>query len=371
MITGARTPTSWIGGRRFDLFFFFGSGGIAMLSGIVVLRWPQLLLPLWIAWLWLVDGPHLVATWSRTYCHDEERAKRKTLLLASPLLFVPGFAALGLSNITGSSAPFVFFLAVAALWSFHHAVRQHFGVLAIYQRFANACPRAKRIDSWFLYTVFWASFGLFLLSNAENRKIIGLPISTISITRMLSIAIAGGVTILLIAYVIRTAIQFRQGISARPALFVLLPAVATTLFSFFVIGPFEPIAQNIQTPEQVFMTVAMMTGVLHGMQYLGIVFAANRRRWQAHDSSVFARIGHAPLLSYLLFVAVSVGYLGLNFARGASPTGSFFAESTTAGKLFLCFYWGLFFHHYYLDQKIWRVSKDPVLQFELGLTEAR
>mgnify|MGYP001573095527 CR=1 FL=1 len=49
---------------------------------------------------------------------------------------------------------------------------------------------------------------------------------------------------------------------------------------------------------------------------------------------------------------------------------NFFPETSDAARLFMAFYWGIFFHHYYLDQKIWRFQADGALRRELGASSA-
>ena len=50
------TAPAWIGSKRFDLLFFFGSGAVAFAVGICVLLVPVTLVPLVWLWLWLIDG---------------------------------------------------------------------------------------------------------------------------------------------------------------------------------------------------------------------------------------------------------------------------------------------------------------------------
>lgn len=65
---------------------------------------------------------------------------------------------------------------------------------------------------------------------------------------------------------------------------------------------------------------------VHGLQYIGSVIATERRRSITGDS---------------------------NWAQ-----------------IFLAIYWGLFCHHFWLDQKIWRPSLDSRLRKEPGLGAA-
>ena len=76
------------------------------------------------------------------------------------------------------------------------------------------------------------------------------------------------------------------------------------------------------------------------------------------------------MLAYVVFAFVSLGYLAINAARGALPGISFFPRGGAVSDLFVVVYWGVFFHHYYIDQKIWHVREDKRLRFELGLEAA-
>jgi hypothetical protein len=57
----------------------------------------------------------------------------------------------------------------------------------------------------------------------------------------------------------------------------------------------------------------------------------------------------------------------VNLARGVSPWASLTEPGSAGARLFLALYWGVFFHHYFLDQKIWRPHADRVVRAELGL----
>jgi hypothetical protein len=372
-MSAAQAEPGWIGGRRFDLFFFFGSSALAVLLGLVVVAAPILVVPLWWLWTWLVDGPHVVATWARTYLDAGERRARRGLLLGSLLFLLPGPLALGASKLTGSPAPFDLFMLVAALWAYHHAVRQHYGVLSIYERLAGSSPADRRIDTLFLQLAMWALFALFLLAFPLNRATLSLPAELPAAARAGVTALAAALGVAGLAYAGLLVARARSGRSIRPGLFALLPVLGMSALAYFVVGAFEPLMKGPQNPEQNFLAVGIVGGMVHGLQYLGIVFAANRRRYspeaagpRAAERSIAATLGRAPRVAFLCFTVVSLGYLILSAARGA-PGASFYGEGSDGMRLFLGIYWGMFFHHYYIDQKIWKPHQDPALRFELGL----
>ncbi len=388
MSASAPTERGWIGGRRFDLVFFFGSSAAAALVGLVLVAAPALVVPAWWAWLWLFDGPHLFATWTRTYFDAEQRRSRRRLLVGSLLWLLPGPAALAATKLTRSQAPFDLFLLFAGVWSYHHYVRQHYGLLSIYERLTGARDRARRIDSLFLYGSLWGLFGLFLVTHPQNRVALSLPALLPAWGEALAIAVAVVMGAAGVAYASLVAARARRGEPVRPGLFTLLPVLGLSAFSYFVVGAWEPLFPEPQNPEQAFLAVTVVGGIVHGAQYLGIVFAVNRRRYAerggddlsgrragrppapARAQSIASRLGRSPPLAYAFFVLLSLGYLAINAARGTGPIVAFYPETSDLARLFLGLYWGLFFHHYYLDQKIWRPHEDAALRRELGLDGA-
>lgn len=370
-IRPASDRSGWIGGPAFDLFFFFGSGVIALSAGLLALQFPVVLVPLWFLWLWLVEGPHLIATWQRTYLDRQSWQQRSGLLLWSLLWMLPGPILLFASWMLGRPQPFLLFLGVAVVWSFHHGIRQYHGLLAIYQRLNGAARSASRIDSMFLHSMMWTAFVLFMFMHPENRRLLGLPIEMDMFSKamivLLSVALVVGALVWLLAFVRR----WLQGVSLRPSFFVLV-AVAIALFGFFVIGVREPILPYLTSTEQIFMAATVVGGTVHGLQYLGITFATSARRAavDTDSTSLSVRLGKSPLLTYGIMVALSLLYLGINLLRGASPVASPVVPGSNTAQLFLALYWGLFFHHYWIDQKIWRPSADSRLRAELGLNPA-
>ncbi len=318
---------------------------------------PALVVPLWWGWLFLLDGPHLFATWLRTYADPEERRRRPRLFAWSLLLVVPGLAAFALSKALGSSRPFDVFLLATTIWAFFHAVRQEYGILALYQRRAGADAPTRAFDSRFLTGSLWGSYLLFLVAHPWSRRALELPVE---VPREAELAFLAGGAVLAaatLAYAARAVARRRAGLDVTPQLFVLGPVLAVQVFALFVVGGFEPLVPEPTNPEQYFLAAAVVGGLPHGAQYLGIVFFASRRR----------TVGKRPFAAYGVFLLLSIAYLALNAARGSGPAYAWFSVESDAARIFLALYWGLFLHHYWLDQYIWRVQDDPILREELGI----
>jgi hypothetical protein len=115
----------------------------------------------------------------------------------------------------------------------------------------------------------------------------------------------------------------------------------------------------------------------HDVQYLAIV-------WFFHRNRVNGRAGaavpfHARHLSGFLAAGVlfTVAYrVGLGCAASAWPGCDLGAEQValpaglTLSDLGVAFLWGFALHHYYLDQRIWHVSRDRAVRRDLRLPAA-
>jgi hypothetical protein len=365
--------TRYIGGPWTDGLIFFGSSAVALGLGAVMVRWPRTIVSLWLLWLWLVDGPHLLATFARTYLDREMWQQQRQLLLGSLLWLLPGPLVWAAVQWLHVPSLFPLFLAFAALWAYHHAIRQHYGFVAIYHQLGRpagqpADARFRRrlaVDRWFLYLWLWGSFGVYLLAQPYNRLLLGLGTSPSVGQRTLMAGGAGLLALLLAAYLLWLMLVAYRRQPLRPGL-LTLSIVATMAVTMFVVGMREPLVASGQSTEQLFMASSVMGGTLHGLPYIGVVLLSNRRRFTDGSRTWLARWSQRPLRLYASFVVAALLYMLLNSARGVLPDGSLWTDSSRPGQLFLALYWCLFFHHYYLDSKIWRVSRDRQLRKELG-----
>jgi hypothetical protein len=359
---------TYVGGRAFDLAFFFGSGALAVILGAALLARPAWTLAAWWAFTLLVEGPHLVLTVTRAYLDAEDRRRLGSLAWRAPLWLLAGPIALLAARRTGSRAPWDLFLLAAALWSQYHGVRQHYGVLAILERHDRADRESARIDGWFLQGALWAMAAVSLVASPANRRIFGIPSSPGPAERVAVLAIAALIATGALGWLALTIARARRGERLWAAWFAAGPVVSVTAFALFVVGQREPLFAAPANPEQMLLAVTAVSGVVHSIQYIGIVAATNRRRYASRaDRGLAARLGRAPGLAYLVALAISLaGYGFLNAARGA-PSVALFGLDTDLARLFLGLYWGVFFMHYHLDQVIWHPSRDPGLRADLGL----
>lgn len=348
----------WIISKNQDLLWFWGSALISLSAGAVALRWPTLALPLFCLWLLMADGPHFWATWTRSYWDPMERARRGPLLRRSLWIWAPGFACWGLSLWWAPA--WHGFLAVAALWGYHHAVRQNYGIWALYARRAGLSPVARQQDTVFLYAILWGIFGWFSLAHPLNQAEIGLALPP-AVPAALGVACAG----LGVGYAGLLLGRWWRQTPVLPGLFCLIPCAGLYAAGFVWVGGQEPVIGGYHNLEQAFAVLALSTGLQHGLQYVGLVAAAGQRRYPDGGPSLAARLSAHPKRAWAFYLLISVPYLGLNLLRTAAP-GVVVGNTWTEG-LALCLYWGFVLHHYLLDQYIWRPHADPVLRQDLAL----
>jgi hypothetical protein len=376
MNSPATSPASarWIVGARADALIFFGMPALALALGLAVLAQPLLLVPLFWAWLLLIDGPHLAATGLRSFLDPARAAHEAAWRRRAWLPFVLPMSAFALAQWQPAWRTMDLLLAIGVLYSWYHLTRQHEGILAIYHAQTGGrgiAPERRWLKAWL-----WSAFALAAVATPANRTIwLGeVPPATAAqltpwlnaLAVVLAIVTAGFV----LAYLREGVHRARTAQSLRPWWFGLLPVGALSTIALLGIGWFEPLFVAPGHPEQYFLAVTMMTGVLHGTQYLGIVLAANRRRYEGDAAAAHwaARLSRRPAAALALaIVASGTLYLVLNASRASLPGLSWFDLDAPLAQFAFALYWGVFFHHYYVDNKIWRVRSDAALRSELAI----
>jgi hypothetical protein len=146
---------------------------------------------------------------------------------------------------------------------------------------------------------------------------------------------------------------------------------AATSVSAVVFSP--AVAARIQ-----YEAVMPVVTSFHNVQYLSIVWFFHRNRFAALPRRTPRPFFLRSFWTFLgLGVAFTVAYrVGLGCAASAWPTCDLGAEHValpaglTLSDLGVAFLWGFALHHYYLDQRIWHVSRDRTVQRDLLLPAA-
>jgi hypothetical protein len=364
-------PFGWIVSRRYDTALIFGGAAASLCAPLLVWWRPGLLAPLFWVWLFLFDGTHSWATYSRTYADPEFRRENRRLLLGSLAWFALPAAAIALWGATGSLTPVYLFLLVAQFWSYHHIVRQHYGFASIYDRKAHADRPSHLATKWVLYLGLWGPYLYFLLTHPLNRRLLsespgGLPAIDYGwvdgVLGVAAPAFSGALLLGLLAYHgwRRAGRRARFGLG-RSHLFVAACVLVYSVI-FYVIAPLEPLLPGARTPVQSFMLMQVMITLFHNIQYHAVVWHYNRNRPRR------ARLNRNFVIYALAGMCFSLVYVAAAWHTTEYPSWWGEVPENLLVPAAFCAWWGLSLHHYYLDQKIWRVSKAQDLQRQFGIS---
>jgi hypothetical protein len=402
--TDNRLAMNWIVDRRYDLLWFIGGAltGYAMFflhSGLHLD-----MLTVWFLWAVFIDVPHFFATHCRTYLDREEWQKRRKLLIGSLGLFFVGPAAILLSfvlyrvGMARYNIPYLVFVSFFNLWAYWHIVRQHYGIMSLYQKKNEAFnPVDRRFDSYLLHTGLLAPFVAFLFRHPQTRIILGLPqdvpsypqavvdgnyfqllnllsfeyLSQFSwehVVIILSVVAVVGVSV---AFAVRQVQRWRKGLPLNVPKILFLIAVLP-LYAYICYSQAVLTAPLLAFPA--FVTV------YHDVQYFAIIWFYNRNRYHRPGMDVSkyglaAKItkNFAIFLTCCIAMAAALRLLGCSFEvhPGCGPLvltseKILFAEFSTR-ELLRSLLQGMAMHHYFVDQFIWKPSKDRELQDDLKL----
>lgn len=371
-VSAAPLHAGWLVDRRHDLLSTVGGLAASLVLLGLHLGVGVSGLVLWWVWVLTLDGPHIFATLSRTYLDRRERTARRRLLLGSLGWFAAGPLIFGASVLLGQRLPFDLFLTFASLWAYWHVVRQHYGLMTLYQRKnRDTLPVDRRVDSLTLYGGLLAPFGAFAVTHPVARRLLGLgaePGAEVNLAWA-----CWAVTFAVVAlFAARQLQRWRQGLGINgPKVMLLAAAIGLSVLLFL-----PEVARRVE-----FLMVAVVVTAFHNVQYHGIVWFYHRNRY--HGPGVeHADFGLAPRISgrFIIYaacgVAFTLAYRALGCGFGLHPgCGTFDAKLMLGAGLSLRdlasgFIWGFALHHYYLDQKIWRVSRDAGLNKDLKLSAA-
>jgi hypothetical protein len=339
-LTGARglspgqNKRGWIQSPLFDLSLFT----VSPLAGLLVIL-PVLVSPrglhVYVAAIYLVAIPHYVSSFS-FYLGDENLAYYRTRRLAffvGPVLILIAVMALRLTKIDAAVQSALY------IWNVFHVSMQSAGILSLYRRLNG---------------------GLFSESRFARASILGVngSLAFLHIDRFPPIY--------------RNLIRMHFPVWAICAGFLSVAVVALV----FYLNHLRRRAQPIRVPELTFLVSSLLLfhpylwvrdldlatfGMLmgHFLQYLGIVWLLNRRKYSAAEGSAHQRLlssisTRTPLL---LLTLVSVGSV-------------FYLAQKSSGWLgvpisYIILWNSLALVHFYLDGLIW-AFKDPFVRKSIG-----
>lgn len=385
--TPSRWKMGWIVGPATDLpWFIFGAlAGYAMFflhAGLALNMFT-----VWLVWYVLLDVPHFFGTYARTYLDKEELRSRKRLLFGSlafpligPALILLGYGLYASGNeIIRHDLPFDLLFLFVSLWAYWHVVRQHYGIMALYKRKnTDFAPLDQWIDKSFLYVGLIAPFVAMVLRHPLARSEIYLPYGSPvpgNWDWWIVQATIFAVFVTALVFVARQIYLWQTGLPLNvPKVLFLLAVVPLHIFVCY-----HPAV--LTAPLSAF---AAFVTIFHDIQYHAIVWHYQRNR--IHRPGVDkTRFGWAATVSrnFFIFMACAVA-LGIgSWALGclvqveigcmhwvppviSSQAVPLFGRFTLQ-HVFFGIALGFIMHHYFVDQFIWRPSKDAQLRQDLKL----
>ena len=420
-----RIQFNWLLSRNRDLGYYIGSSLVGWLYVLIIIYALQLLnnpltdpftilslgrwtIPLTLeflvvfSWAFLLDAPHLWGTLARTLFDPDEWKQRRGVLIKSfawffvgPLMIIGPYL---LANLLASFDIFlsasslvigsIIFLIFFRLWAYYHVVRQHWGFFRLYKRKANDFdPFSDRVDTWFFNLSLYLPLLIFMTSTyfyeTPGFETIDLGLRSPILPGGASI---GGIMypilwatylLTIIGYLMVQIRLYLNGTSLNGSKLIYMALIVP----LHLIAFSHPILVVFVTP---------IVTVGHNIQYHVIVYEYAKKKYKETMDSRYrwARLLFKNVAVYLIFglaftflfyrgpfiefLETSTGLAldRLLFNSIGMMAGIRHPEQLNLGqKLFASFLLGWAMQHYYLDSKIWRVSKDKGLRKALKLEE--
>lgn len=333
-LTPGQNKRGWIQSSLFDLSLFT----LSPLAGLLVIL-PVLVSPkglrVFIAATYLIAIPHYVSSFS-FYLGDENLAYYRTRRLAffvGPVVIFIAVMALRLTKIDAAVQSSLY------VWNVFHVSMQSAGILSLYRRLNGGLFAESRFARASILGVN-GSLAFFHIDRFppiyQNLLRMHIPVWTIC-AAFLSVAVVG--------------LVYYLGSLRRRAKRIRAPELTFLVSSLLLFHPY------LWVRDLNLATFGMLIG--HFLQYLGIVWLLNRRKYSTVEGS-----GHQRLLSsistktpLLLLALVSVGSVFYLAEKSSGWLGVPISYVIVWNSLALV--------HFYLDGLIW-AFKDPFVRKSIG-----
>ena len=384
---GLFAPPKWLISKTADLVFLIGG---VFVSYALWALWRFGYLDtgnLVLLWVFVFHGPHFWSTLSRTVFDREERQKRGGIYKRSLLWFLVGPVMIGagllVTDATGRKELTLLFFFLAALWAYHHVVKQHFGFLALYRAKHGEFDRVGfTVQKWYLIATLWIPMLMVLLGELKWLEQVPGALwwaSQGGTNTLLSIGNAakaygpwlfGAAQLVFLWSLMRGRAQ-GHGLNLP---LVLLVVASVSLHWVVVTSVLDlPAHERGEGSFGHYALVPLVT-IYHNIQYHALIWHYNREKYRGPDAE--QRFGLAATLNqnFAIYLACGVLYtavtIGLEFYDLWPLTEKDLAGvhgKAPIALLAVGLIWGFSFMHYWVDSKIWHVREDDELREILGL----
>jgi len=330
------THSNWIISEREDLTWFIGSSLAGYLAlALMVAGFP--FTPLFLVWLVGIDGPHVLATFTRTYFDKSERKNLGPMLwmIIPAMLVGPIAVAAGYEQL--------FYLA-AVSWLHFHIAKQHFGFVMLYKHKNRERSRFDyHLDRYFLLASLMVPYVRFVLATAE-------PTRTSPVAQGINELLVIAYVLLAVFYIGCQVYKARSGAALNTPKMLLMASVVPLQWLAFGYAATFGFAGIVRA--------GIILGLFHSFQYHRLMWFHNHNRYSDPESE--SRYGLAATLARR-FAYYALTALALNLVLNVLPPRVLPATPLKAAV------WGFAFMHYLLDARIWRVRGNRELAAALHL----
>lgn len=333
----------WLRDARFDLTLIVGVFALAAGTGVFVVAFPHLFLPILIVEVWVLGYHHVIATYTRI-CFDL-RSARSHAFLVFGLMPVIALAVVAAWLLVGLWV----IVTVYFYWQWFHYTRQSWGISRAYRaKDRDALYEDGAIDQAIFYSI--PVLGIVHRSVQGSPSFLGFQLVVLPIPPWLD-TVCAALTVSLLAYwAVRRIHAWRSGrLAAVHTLYM------ASHFAIFAIGYL--LIDNL--------TVGwLVVNMWHNAQYIMFVWLYNTRRFKNGLDP------KARFLSYIsqpqrlwLYLVTCLAITGVIYV-GVIRTLDTLLLGGIVGTIVL--YQIVNFHHYIVDAVVWKLRTAPVRQ-TLGL----
>lgn len=381
---------------------------IVMIDFFDITKFSSILI-IYLTWAIFFDGTHVFATYSRTYFDKEFFRENKSLLLKSLLIFIVGPAFIVIIyllnySLNQASMSFIVFNRFALLYGYYHVIRQHWGFVVIYRKKNNETNTiTRKLDAYILGlgSIFpflhgqmgtlkrihkseliiltnkeWNNFSIYLISlgviilalyfskNLFLKKLKLDVISILFITSSFVIFFISNFGLNNVLLYLSYLIAFLFVIVFIYYLFLLFKIKERFNYPKWILILTVIISYNIilHLNLPILIIFAAIT-VFHNIQYHKIINFHNVNKYKNSNKR---KHGFAVILTQKISIFIILALL-FNVVFIPRYINNVMSSNLIVSYIVATFFWGIPFHHYYLDSVIWKIKGNKALNKNLNI----